>query len=409
MNTEQFDKNIDCIAREAAENYSFPFTENDWKNMELLLNKKEKKKRPIVWWSFAAILIVAGFTYWNFKKNVKQNIIIANEYTKVEEKPTLSSSTTSTEHSSIEQTNTYKKINSINLLSTSKRKQIVQQKNSNNYVLPIKQKNIVINNQSNQFLGNTKTENTDNEFFDSYLKYQFAKNIFNDKETAPTNNQEALLSKFVFSKTVNTPKDNQINKKSILSKLDIGLFAGADVTFANIKSANKLSGNASILFTYPITKKISISSGFGVANKIYTADTNNYKDAILPNSRYKITGIDATCLVYEIPLNVVYQLKQNNLSSWYAVGGLSTYLMKKEVYDYTYSYYGTNKITSYEITNQNKHYLSILSLAIAYRKQLNKTLSYQVMPFAKIPLTGIGNGKINLYSLGLGLSIHYKK
>jgi hypothetical protein len=82
--------------------------------------------------------------------------------------------------------------------------------------------------------------------------------------------------------------------------------------------------------------------------------------------------------------------------------------MKSEQYDYNYTWYNQPRKTTYTIENKNNHLLSILNVAIGYRRQLGKQLSYQFAPFLKIPLTGIGEGKVNLYSAGLQLSVNLK-
>ena len=76
--------------------------------------------------------------------------------------------------------------------------------------------------------------------------------------------------------------------------------------------------------------------------------------------------------------------------------------MKKEKYDYlynspagqTYNYVKT-------INNENKHYFSVITLSAGYQYNFNNRLSLIAEPYLKLPLSGIGAGKIKLNSTGL--------
>ena len=82
--------------------------------------------------------------------------------------------------------------------------------------------------------------------------------------------------------------------------------------------------------------------------------------------------------------------------------------MKKESYDYEYSYnYGPTTNKDWEISNQNSHYFSIGNLSVGYERKINKKISFQVEPFIKLPLAGVGYGKVKLLSSGVFLSLKY--
>ena len=76
--------------------------------------------------------------------------------------------------------------------------------------------------------------------------------------------------------------------------------------------------------------------------------------------------------------------------------------MKKETYNYQYktpSGQTYNYVTT--INNENKHYFSVLSLSGGYQYKLNDRIAFVAEPYVKIPLAGIGEGKIKLNSAGL--------
>jgi len=203
-------------------------------------------------------------------------------------------------------------------------------------------------------------------------------------------------------------KDVPSKKPSFFSKFEVSAFSAADISAIDLSLKEPKSITFGIGLSYQITKKLSIATGFGVSRKLYAADSADYKNQPWVAASYKLKTVDANCLVYELPINLQYQFAQSKKASWLAVGGVSTYFMKSESYDYNYMYYNMPRKTNYTIEDKNNHLFSILNLAVGYRRQLSKQLSYQLTPFVKIPLTGIGEGQVKLYSAGLQLSLNLK-
>ncbi len=112
--------------------------------------------------------------------------------------------------------------------------------------------------------------------------------------------------------------------------------------------------------------------------------------------------INADCNVFEIPLTLQYNFKQVKNHNWYGGMGFSSYLMKKEIYDYQYKG-ASGQVWSYKRTykNENENYFSVLTLSGGYQYKLNNRISFLAEPFLKIPIKGIGAGKVKLNSAGL--------
>ena len=53
------------------------------------------------------------------------------------------------------------------------------------------------------------------------------------------------------------------------------------------------------------------------------------------------------------------------------------------------------------VTNQNKHYFSVVDISAGYEHSINKRFSIIAEPYVKLPLSGIGIGKIKLNSAGV--------
>jgi hypothetical protein len=84
--------------------------------------------------------------------------------------------------------------------------------------------------------------------------------------------------------------------------------------------------------------------------------------------------------------------------------------MKSEKYNYTYKYYSTGPTVykQWAIKNQNKHFFSGITLSGGYQQNLNKHLTLIIEPYLKLPLTGIGYGKVKLNSGGVIFTVGVK-
>lgn len=76
--------------------------------------------------------------------------------------------------------------------------------------------------------------------------------------------------------------------------------------------------------------------------------------------------------------------------------------MKTEDYEYEYKtpsgqYYKYNLA----VKDQNKHYFSVLTLSAGYKYKLSRRVSLQAEPYVKLPLGGVGVGKVKLNSSGI--------
>jgi hypothetical protein len=81
--------------------------------------------------------------------------------------------------------------------------------------------------------------------------------------------------------------------------------------------------------------------------------------------------------------------------------------MLKEDYRYDYDNYGQPYSKHWVVSNQNKHLFSVLNFSIGYYYQIKPGISVGAEPFVKIPLQGIGAGKVNLTSIGALFAVGY--
>jgi hypothetical protein len=193
----------------------------------------------------------------------------------------------------------------------------------------------------------------------------------------------------------------QKKKKGFSTNLGITISTGTDLSYVNIGHLGKATFLYGAGLSYPIGKRILVRTGFYVSKKIYSATPAEYNGVTYPY----LNKIDGDCKVYEIPLSVNYNFGARNKHNWFGSLGLSSLLMKKEEYAYIYKVPGgTTYRYDQTINNENKHLFSVLNLSAGYQYNANKNLSFMAEPFVKLPLTGIGAGKIKLNSAGLLLT-----
>lgn len=445
MNAEQFDKHLFNLSQQAADDSAMLFNEEAWQRMEQLLDGDKKKRRFVLWWWLMPLLLVGGGTAMYMHHNNASNTTItsnnlkaaieeiktnnqtpkaenkvaeevglnnsntsiakANDNSKVATTETVPTATKSTANNTSFKIATDKKL--VTKANTTNQRKSRNENHQATILDNTTKQNAQLSTQQGASNSNASivdgatTKNIDNATTNADVKPAEIVNTTDKKEVKNSVDTAAKLE-------VVTKQTSPKKKPSFLSKFEVSAFAAADITSSNLSLKDPKSLTFGIGLSYQITKKLSIATGFGVSRKLYSADSADYKNQPWVAAAYKLKTVDANCLVYELPINLQYQFAQSKKASWLAIGGVSTYFMKSELYDYNYTWYNQPRKTTYTIENKNNHLFSILNLAIGYRRQLGKQLSYQLAPFVKIPLTGIGEGKVNLYSAGLQLSLNLK-
>jgi Outer membrane protein beta-barrel domain len=190
---------------------------------------------------------------------------------------------------------------------------------------------------------------------------------------------------------------------------EFGLTYGPDVSTIKFTHTQKPGTNVGLTIGYNISKRFSLQTGALYTMKNYKGYGKDYH----PPKGYWTDYVDlktvtADCNMWDIPLNLRYNLVPRKSSNVFVSAGLSSYLMKKEDYDYFY-YYNGNPVTrnrSYE--TDTEHWLSILNISVGYERQISKNFSVQAEPFFKQPLKGVGFGNVKLNTTGVFLSVKYK-
>jgi hypothetical protein len=422
MRSEEIDKKV----QEAAEKHHPAYDEKAWQKMEKLLNEhlpvKEDDRRRVFLLLLLFLLIGGGGVLllskpWNKNPNLASGSRANNEQLVNEKKPqsenaNLPSTPAVTPGSSGHGVGSSESATGVLNLpdkqGTSQNTHAQQRNFTRANVQPVQRSetpfspksetadNSIPSNSINQSHPSEATKETTaiqnpvESKKDESVKQNVTKSV--EPITQAATNPEAQTTKPPIHK----------EKSNWLSGFAFLLSAGPDVSKAGQSDLGKvtLAYGAGISYT---KSRFTLRTGVYAARKIYNAGPSDYKLAWQP-SNLKFEGAKANCYVMEIPVQLFYNFPSKNRSNWFAGAGLSSYLMKRETYDYQFksnSGAGTPYNWQYEYTNDNKHYFSVLDLSGGYSIRLNKTVSLSAEPYLKIPLTGIGEGKVDLKGGGV--------
>jgi hypothetical protein len=172
----------------------------------------------------------------------------------------------------------------------------------------------------------------------------------------------------------------------------------------NVNNA-KVGWGVGILGEYFILPRLSSTLGVQYSYNPYRAGAEDYTPT--RPWEYEIDKINAACKIINIPIGIRYYFSDTKLFNLFTSAQISSYFMLNEKYSYTYPYNGYLYERSWEVKNENKHFLSVAELSIGIEKALNNRLSFQFQPYFKLPLGGIGAGKVRLNSAGIYFNLKW--
>jgi hypothetical protein len=191
------------------------------------------------------------------------------------------------------------------------------------------------------------------------------------------------------------------------SRFGVRLALAPDINSTESTYSTPLGSSFGILFEYKLSKKFILQTGVTFSNKKYNGSFDDYHNFANTWTKFftsKPTSVNGQCTVIDIPINLRMNVFQKTNQMWFVSTGVSTYIMPTEGYTYNFSW-GAPKTV--EWSDNGKYNWSILNFSVGFEKQFSKHLYFQVEPYLKTPLSGLGRGGLNLYSSGLLFSTKY--
>lgn len=192
-----------------------------------------------------------------------------------------------------------------------------------------------------------------------------------------------------------------------LRKLTLTVLAAPDYNGVNNLSNASIGNDFGVMVTFEIAKNWSFSTGGIYAKKLYETGFTNYNPTKNIWDEYYPKSVNADCRVLDIPLNISYKFFNRKNTTMSVGSGISSYIMLREDYRFTYDEQDSNNPLAYHVTNENKHWLSVLNFQANFQQRLNSRLSIGLQPYMKIPLSNIGFAGVKLQSLGMAANLSW--
>lgn len=417
-----WDEENDKKLKEAAENFQPAPDESAWQKMEQLLdeNLPQQKDRKRILFFLPALLILGGLLFfvffyhrgnYHFKQPTAAPATSANEHP-AKVNPAEKSITTSPVLTP--------GIGEGNERTTAENGAMTQQ-------TAVRHRNDFVNTQSenkdaDQFVSKQKVENdemnTENiessrakNLSNSYSENKDEKEVNQPRAEENQNEDKSILPATTANHSQNpagkTSKEKTKKRNGFADNFSLGFSAGPGISAVGSKQG-KLTLDLGVVAAYRFSNHFGVRSGVFISKKIYSATPSDYTVPGGGSYNY-LEKINANCNVIDIPLNIDYYFGKKRNHGWFVSAGLSSYLMKKESYDYVYKTPAGQVYTKNRtISNQNKHFFSVVDLSLGYEYLINDKFSLAAQPHIDLPLTGIGAGKVKLFSEGILFTIKVK-
>jgi hypothetical protein len=201
------------------------------------------------------------------------------------------------------------------------------------------------------------------------------------------------------------------DKKNQQRGFEFGVVGGPDGTTVQSGPMYKSGYNVGLQIGYRFSDRWSVNTGVIYTKKYYKTDTSNFDPKGNWYRYIKIlSDVKGSCSMFDIPLNLRYDVSFNDKRRLFVNTGLSTYYMDKQNYAYRYRYLTSMQDTSHvsNITEDESYPFSVFNLSVGYERNISQTLSLQVEPYLKIPLKELGYGYMRMNSYGVFFSLKYR-
>ena len=185
------------------------------------------------------------------------------------------------------------------------------------------------------------------------------------------------------------------------------------VRMSEMMNSMRPGPSASLLVDYSLNDRWALQTGVIRSLKSYHAQFDDYNGSEEWGSDPMPASIDGDCRVFELPVNLRYDfgydLSPRQKARWFLGAGVSSYKMQREKYTYNYpgNYPGQRSPKKHGTKGTGWYFLSHANVSVGYEHRLARRLSVIAEPYLKVPLRGVGYGKVNLFSAGMWFSVRY--
>lgn len=426
------DKEMDKMINDAAGQFEPTGATPDWEAMQLLLDqqlpvKKDRRRRPF-FWLFSALLGVLVLTgvYYLLNRNLMQT----DQPATVKKTGTVKNGSDNNNDNTIEQRKPVTKGNGTKTpndtkISTTKIPTVFPGGRKNN----LKDKTFGTKTNLPGILSSTINKGKRSDApSEPAIRNSTAGETDNSTNPGQYNSKEPLLQDTistviekktgsVITKLNKVPEADTTNsiavkktKKNTTKKrlFEISLLYAPELTTIKFSNFDKPGSNYGILAGYQVINNLTIQTGVILSRKNYIANGKDYRLSYTVSPPYKLKSVQGYCDMFEIPLNLKYQVTHNKKFNVSVTGGLSSYFMTKESYTYEYvsNYNSYNRHVKY--SSQKNYWFSLAMIGVSVEKEISNNFNIAATPFLKIPFKGMGSGDLKLIGTGINFSLIYR-
>ncbi len=205
------------------------------------------------------------------------------------------------------------------------------------------------------------------------------------------------------SRVVAASQKSPFNRKGLV----IGLYFSPDISTIANNQVEKVGTNYAVQLEYRFSKRWTLQTGVIRSYKVYEAYGSQYEIPLKWNAGAVPQSVDAVCDMLDLPLNIRYDITQKPDSRFFVSTGLTSYVMLREAYYYTYDVKPAGAHDSW-IGTSGPFIASNLNFSFGYEARITNRLTWQAEPFARVPISSIGWSKVNLFTMGTFVSLKYR-
>lgn len=397
--SEQFENSI----RGRLQDPDLPFDPDAWEDMKRKLDQQDRR-RPSFWWVWMLAFVGIGVGVWQWSQNdfnrnngyVKENVSRESVQEKsIGQHPSVNNDATSSNDRRSHKKDIMLNRSGIVMPGNTVQANIsgLNRPSAENEHVDVVKQNIIEQNSSASVDSNIVVMSSDDAGDNSLAKDP--PRALQKTDTSSEKTRKYISVDGIDKKESIQDKNNVIERKTQPKRgFEGGITLGPDFNIPSSLRYGRMGFGGGFLLRYHFTNRWFLSTGAVYTKKIYGATPKDY------NQPYPsiYTKVSADCNVLDVPLQVHYAFTPQ-LS---LMAGASSYFMLKEKYEYYYEYGPSRKR---EFKNASNHYFSVVNLGITWEAQTRGRLKWALQPYAKIPLGGVGQGQVKLYSAGINLQL----
>jgi hypothetical protein len=225
--------------------------------------------------------------------------------------------------------------------------------------------------------------------------------------------EETVLSNKSDSLRTSEAMNEEKKKIKPSSRWSVGLVLAPEFSTTSLSSYSKPGESIGLRIGYQISNRFSISTGVIRSMKKYIGSGDEYKPRNPAYWQIRTNGvvpeeIDSKCLVYELPLAVQFDVLQREKSRLFVSTAISSYIMKSQAYDYTFSYPNPGADMGWRSQESESYWFSVGMISAGYERYVHRSLAIGIEPYLKISLSEIGWPNVKLFSTGAYVTLRYR-